>query len=328
MDAKYGEMCGLTEEETVRCFPDYIADTAKATGNTPESLLERMRDYYDGFCFDGVHRLYNPFSTLCFFDKQEFRNFWMKSGTSKLIADYMKTEKLTVEQFRNFSISKDFADEPGELDSTPPEGFLYQGGYLTIREEKEEEYILDYPNREVLNAMSALLARNILSADKSFEDLRTLLLTALSKKNIKTLTVALNALLANIPYDDFATAGEIRAMINDYAFTAREWLYRSSILAFLRGCGVVVSAEAHTNLGRSDLVVRYGGNTFVMELKVAYEPEKVHAKLVEAEKQMIGKNYPVPYPGATGLVLVIDDTKRLIAESKVITSEEQQSSLN
>ena len=318
MDEKYGEMCGLTEAEIVQYFPDHIDETASKMKITSEELLERMRNYYDGFCFDGVHRLYNPFSTLNFFAKKEFLNFWMKSGTPKMIADYMKTRNLTVEQFRKFPVSRTFVDEPGDMDATPPEGFLYQGGYLTIREGAINEFELDYPNTEVLNAMSALLAQNILPADNSFGNLQTGLLTALIKNSVSTLTSTLNALLASIPYDDFAGAGKLNIMVNDYPFQTQEWLYRSTIIAFFRGCGVVVLAEMHTNLGRADLVITHRGNTYVVELKVAYKSADVPVKLAEAVEQMRLKNYLAPYPGARGVALVIDDTKRQIMADETV----------
>jgi hypothetical protein len=74
----------------------------------------------------------------------------------------------------------------------------------------------------------------------------------------------------------------------------------------------------HTNLGRPDLVISHRGKTYIIELKVAYKSEDVPAKLDEAIEQMTRKNYLVPYPGATGLALVIDDTKRQITESKTL----------
>ena len=318
LSTAYGEMCGLTEEEIVQYFSEHIEETSTEMGFTPDKLLSEMRAYYDGFCFDGVHRLYNPFSTLNFFGEKRFLNFWMQSGSSKLIADYLKARNLTVEQFRNFPVSIDFANEPGNMDSTPPEGFLYQAGYLTIREGTVSDYALDYPNTEVLNAMSALLAQNILSADDSFGNLQIRLLASLMQNNTDTLTATLNALLASIPYDDFTGAGKLNVLVNDYSFPVQEWLYRSTILAFFRGCGVVVVAEMHTNLGRADLVISHRGKTYVVELKVAYKPEDVPVKLAEAVEQMTEKNYLVPYPGATGLALVIDDTQRQITASETV----------
>ncbi|MDR2425387.1 MAG: PD-(D/E)XK nuclease domain-containing protein, partial [Prevotellaceae bacterium] len=128
----------------------------------------------------------------------------------------------------------------------------------------------------------------------------------------------LNALLASIPYDDFSRAGQVNIRFNKLKIQVREWLYRSTILAFFRGCGVVTVAEMHTNLGRADLVISYNGNTYVIELKVAYKPEDVPVKLTEAVEQMESKNYLAPYPEAIGLAMVIDDTKRQITETGVI----------
>jgi hypothetical protein len=318
MNKKYGEMCGLTEAEIEQYFPEYIAETAMEMGISPAELLERVRKHYDGFSFDGVHRLYNPFSTLCFFGEKNFKNFWVQSGASKLIADYLKSRNLTVEQFRNFPVSEDFLDAPGDLDTTTPEGFLYQSGYLTIREKTSGNFILDYPNTEVLNAMSALLAQNILPSENTFGDLRQFMLDAMKEKNTDEMKSFLNALLASIPYDDFSRAGQVNIRFNKLKIQVREWLYRSTILAFFRGCGVATVAEMHTNLGRPDLVISYNGNTYVIELKVAYKPEDVPAKLAEAVEQMESKNYLAPYPEAIGLAIVVDDTKRQITETEVI----------
>ena len=311
-------MCGLTETEIVQYFPEYIDETARKIQITPAELLEKMRAYYDGFCFDGVHRLYNPFSTLCFFDAKEFNNYWIESGTPAVIAKYLKERNLTVEQFRRLPASKDFLRTPGYMDTTPPEGFLYQAGYLTIREGTIGDFVLDYPNTEVLNAMSALLAQNILPVENSFGNLQQLMLFAMEDKDKNELVEVLNALLASIPYDDFAGAGRMNIKFNRLKLPVQEWLYRSTVLAFFRGCGVVVVAEMHTNLGRADLVISHRSNTCVIELKVAYRSEDVPVKLAEAVEQMRLKNYLAPYPGATGLALVIDDTKRQITASEML----------
>ncbi|MDR1793668.1 MAG: hypothetical protein LBR36_09590, partial [Bacteroidales bacterium] len=99
-----------------------------------------MRNYYDGFCFDGIHKLYNPYSTLLFFAKKRFSNFWFESGTPSVIANYLKDRCLTVEPFRDFPISMEFAENPGEIDNASPEKFLYQSGYLTLREGTTNDY--------------------------------------------------------------------------------------------------------------------------------------------------------------------------------------------
>jgi hypothetical protein len=125
-------------------------------------------------------------------------------------------------------------------------------------------------------------------------------------------------LLASIPYDDFSKAAERCVYKNRYNYTAREWMYRSTILAFLRGCGVLVFAEMHTNRGRSDIVAVHGGKTWVMEIKVARESENPAAKAEEALQQIIDNGYAVPYPDAICIGLAIDDKERQITKKQII----------
>ena len=107
---EYGTICGWTEEEIIKSFPDYLDETAKKFGLSTEALIKRMKDYYNGFCFDagGKHRLYNPYSILRFFYAERFSNYWIESGTSSMFVDYLKSNKLSVEQFRHFSVSEKF----------------------------------------------------------------------------------------------------------------------------------------------------------------------------------------------------------------------------
>ena len=318
MSLRYAEICGYTEGEIIQYFSDYLDETADYMQISTSELIGKMRYYYNGFSFDSdaKARLYNPFSTLSFFSEKVFFNYWIDTGKPKFIADYMKNRNLTVEQFRNYPISKDFAKSPGDVDTAPPEGFLYQSGYLTLRQGKTDDLSLDYPNTEVLNSMSALVTQNILQyGDESYSQCRTDLFAGLITKNKDKVIAAFNRLLASIPYDDFTAAANQSISNNDYIMKPQEWLYRSSILSFLQGCGVVVAAEMHTNKGRPDLVISYRGNIWVIEIKIAEEGESVEKKAEEAYRQIIEKNYATPYPNAFCIGLAIDDTQRQITKS-------------
>ena len=109
---KYSAICGYTEEEIIHYFPDYLAEVSQQFNISPQELTERMRNYYNGFSFDDEAkvRLYNPYSSLLFLEKMKFSNFWMLSGRPKFIADYMKGRNLTVDQFRNFPVSRTFVN--------------------------------------------------------------------------------------------------------------------------------------------------------------------------------------------------------------------------
>jgi len=317
MMPEYAAICGYTEDEIVHYFPDYIEETAVRMQITTERLVERMRDYYNGFSFDSAAkvRLYNPHSTLSFFAAKEFANFWIESGRSKVIAKYLKNMCLTVEQFRGFPVSIDFIRSPGEMDDTPPEGFLYQSGYLTLRPGTENGLTLDYPNTEVRNAMSKMFTQNIVS-ENVYNRFQHALQVALQEKDVEKLVQVINRLLASIPYDDYAQAMKQDLQFDTFTIPFQEWLYRSSILSLLLGCGLDVTPEVHSNLGRADLVIKTGSITWVIELKVAYTTDKPEKKAEKAIRQIDEKNYAKLYPDAVCVGLVIDDATRQITNIK------------
>jgi len=117
------------------------------------------------------------------------------------------------------------------------------------------------------------------------------------------------------PYDDFTSATKQSISNHDYEMQTQEWLYRSSILAFMHGCGVVVAAEMHTNKGRPDLVASHKYVVWVIEINVAYENESATQKAEDAFRQIIEQNYANPYPDPVCLGIGIDDAARQITAS-------------
>jgi len=310
LDENYGKICGLTKGELEKYFTPYLEKVAEKMNFSLENLMIKVKDYYDGFCFDGKHYLYNPYSLILFLGQKKFLNYWIATGTSSVLFNYLKNRNLTVEQFRGMPIDEDFVfNPPAEIEVAPPESFLLQSGYLSLRKGNEKDYCLDYPNTEVLNSMSQLLAQNILSSKNQSEfNLSNLLSKALYDKNIEELVDVFNNLLASIPHNDFDGAAKQDIKQKGYEMTAQEWLCRSCLFAFLRGCGVVVSAEVQTNKGRADLIILHKENYFVIEIKMLPNTAK------QALQQIIDNNYAKPYPNAIILGLAIDSEKRQITE--------------
>ena len=325
LSREYAEICGYTEEEIIRYFPDYLEETASEMQITTDELINQMRYYYNGFSFDREvkTKLYNPYSTLTFFAERCFLNYWIDTGQPKFIGDYLKTQKLTIEQFRHYPVSIDFAKSPGDVDTTPPEGFLYQCGYLVLRSDDENQLYLDYPNTEVLNSMSKLVTQNIL--DRHINNIQADLFASLKYNDVDKLVEFLNTLLASIPYDDFSGAAKQNVYHNGYKFPAQEWLFRSSIFCYMRGCGLVVEAEMHSHLGRPDLVISYQRKTWVIEIKVAYEGQSPQAKAEEAYRQIVENQYTKPYQNVTSIGLGIDDAERQI---KAVVSDKEDNDSN
>jgi hypothetical protein len=205
----------------------------------------------------------------------------------------------------------DFAFRPGEIESSPPESFLYQAGYLTIRKGAGSDFNLDYPNAEVLNSMSELVYKNMTQRDGNFLDLRSPLVRALENGNSELFIETLNRLLSSILYDDYNNAAKQAIAQTGIKITTQEWLYRSTILAFLHGCNVLAFGEMHGNKGRSDLIVSYAGTTYIIEFKVARNDD-CDALAAEALKQISDKQYAGPYANAKKIGIAIDDKARQV----------------
>ncbi|MDR3204257.1 MAG: AAA family ATPase [Deltaproteobacteria bacterium] len=69
---EFGALTGFTHEEIKRYFGKAIKHTAKSRKLTDEELLEEMKRNCDGGCFDRKTFVYNPFSTLRFFEQKTF----------------------------------------------------------------------------------------------------------------------------------------------------------------------------------------------------------------------------------------------------------------
>jgi len=140
---------------------------------------------------------------------------------------------------------------------------------------------------------------------------RSPLLDALKDGDVGLFVKTVNRLFASIPYDNLAVSA--RAAIRQSKILADERLYRSTILAFLCGCGVDALGEVHNNKGRSGLLISYAGNTWVIEIRVTRNDDCA-AKVADAMKQINDNRYAEPYKNAKKVALAIDDKTRQVGE--------------
>lgn len=241
MDERYGDIVGYTQSELNNYFNEWIDNASERMNLTHEEFLKRLKDYYDGFSFDGVTRLYNPFSILQCLAKSKLGNYWYVSGSPTFIVKYMKKNAIQdPEEYRHFTVSADFSDTQ-EIEYAEPESFLYQSGYLTIEKWIDDEITLDYPNEEVRKSILRMYLDEIYRV-KRYMTLGSQIWEALSEGNLDEVAELYNTALAGVPYDDFPNRNKF-------------W-YRSLFLMLLRGAGIISYAEVHTYKGRADLVIQ------------------------------------------------------------------------
>ena len=79
MDARYADICGISEQELKSYFGESMKTLAEMNGLSEEECYEKLASMYDGyhFCEDSIG-VYNPFSLLNTFNSGKFRMSWFE----------------------------------------------------------------------------------------------------------------------------------------------------------------------------------------------------------------------------------------------------------
>ena len=121
----FSSITGYTQDEIYIYFADYIQDVLNNKKSTnKDDLLKKIKEYYDGYSFDGKTRVYNPFSILNFFYYKEFENYWYASGEPGYLAEYLKKYGIyNPDIYKNCVVDSLFT-ETADIEKARPESFF------------------------------------------------------------------------------------------------------------------------------------------------------------------------------------------------------------
>ncbi|PKK66884.1 DUF1703-domain-containing protein [Rhizophagus irregularis] len=131
--------------------------------------MNKLKEKYNGYSWDGNIRVYNPFSICSFFYGNKLENFWVKKGRTSFLAKLVRLEHIKDIAKHEIRINRDcmtpVSIENIQNSSELPVSLFFQTGYLTIKKveivNKETEYlILAIPNSEVRNSLMGELWAN------------------------------------------------------------------------------------------------------------------------------------------------------------------------
>ena len=305
LDVEYGTLLGYTEEELGRYFGDYIAQAAETLDLSPSELLARMRERYDGYCFDKLasSHVYSPWSTLMFLSKPRngLENYWIESGgQTSLLTNYVRSHSLKDPTdygnlqsvaLNNLSISADIST----LDDVV---LLMQAGYLTIKTVEYGTAYLDYPNREVAESMAQYYTQVVLKRRNLAQIGAGDIIECLKREDADTFVDRLNKAFLAIDYTGYPVTDE----------------YKCCAMAamFLAGAGLAAMSQTHNALGRSDLEAVLGSTRWVLEFKFARKGDDPEELLAAALKQAAERQYGAQSPETRlmHLGLVFSEDKR------------------
>lgn len=275
LHANYTTLVGYTQEELEFYFEEHLQAVQDSLNVSRDALLAEIKMWYNGYSWDGINRLYNPFGILNFFDQKWFLNFWFTSGMPLFLVKVMKEKGVfNVENSRINIINLDKYDIEN-LELVP---LLFQTGYLTVKSVNRQtrELLLDYPNNEVRDSMYSFmidsLARNEHRNDASITNQD--LLEAFNAADLDRIKDLINGLLAGLPYDAFDKKSE--------------GLYHGLIHFIFQLLGIYIKSEVHSSKGRADSVVETATHVFIFEFKFNKTAE-------EALQQIKDKQYADKY---------------------------------
>lgn len=122
---------------------------ADKMGCSTEEAHTKLKEYYAGYHFsdENMTDIYNPFSLLNALSQLRLRNYWISSGATSMLNKFVNNMELRLRDFEDCYIDKDTLETSDVIDGGA-ELFLYQTGYLTIKDFDEDGYTLGFPNKE------------------------------------------------------------------------------------------------------------------------------------------------------------------------------------
>ena len=254
MDARYADICGISEQELKSYFGESVKTLAEMNGLSEEECYKKLASMYDGYHFHYKSPgIYNPFSLLNTFNANEFRMYWFETGTPTFLVRYLKQGNYNLDNIAKNDVSVETLTGANYV-SPAPITLMYQAGYLTIKDYNPDffTYNLDYPNEEVkrgfMHSLSQLFAPALtegeLSVYQFVRDIRN--------GDTKAFMDRLTAFFAG----------------NSYMIQGDLELYFQNVMSImLKMMGLYVKTEYQTSNGRIDIVFDTDKYVYIIELK-------------------------------------------------------------
>ena len=294
----YSQMIGFTRDEIKKFYIDYLKSAASYENNCSvddvtdtqlESLLDRLAQNYDGYCFDEDYekKVFCTWSVNTFLQsvvhkkKVQFGEYWYDNGgLPSILANYLQTHKLNaldyIDKDKTINIKVNDFKNPTSLTSINQNVLMCQTGYLTLRSPVYSKgfMTLGIPNSEVYNALFSLMALNIFD-DTKLLSVNEQILT--QSKDAGEILGLFNTVLNTVSYDNYPISSEA---------VVQQLLYM-----YLKGICNSVTAELHSSKGRADLVIESDNRRILFEFKYAENETEAKAKLSEAVEQIKTRDY-------------------------------------
>ncbi len=297
-DPAFNKLVGYTQEELLAYFGEYIEKLTQTLAPISRAeLLELIRVQYNGYSWDGVQKVYNPFLILMLFQQQRFGDFWFQSGTPTFLVKVLKEQHLyKIDEIQVPEILFNSYD----LENLDAKVLMFQTGYLTIKniDWRRKRFTLGYPNQEVEDALNNYLIGNLLNRLPA-DSLQPVLLLeeGFLHNDLQKVITVINSLLKDIPSN----------LLDDKT----EHFYHALVHLHFRYLGSSLDSEVHTSNGRMDAVVQTDSHVFIIEFKMNV-PAQVGLDQILAKKY--ADKYRLSNKPILGVGISFDTVKKAVMD--------------
>jgi Predicted AAA-ATPase/PD-(D/E)XK nuclease superfamily len=283
---RYTCICGFTEAEIRQYCYGGLEDLAAKENKDITAVIDKIRNWYNGFSWDAINFVYNPYSTMQLMDSLAFENYWFESGTPSFLVKIIN--KVNRYNFDNIKVEKDDFNwhDLAHLDYI---SIMLQTGYLTLKESVGDNfYKASYPNKEVERAFERMLLKGYMY-DKPSQMSETILdiQEAIEKHDLERVIEILKHMFSVLPSHFFKESKETidkQGNIKMVSNAVGESFYHAIIYLIFNILGVRMQVEVTTQKGRIDAVVETDNYIYIFEFKV-------NRKSNAAIDQIINNNY-------------------------------------
>ncbi len=274
-------ICGFTDADLVTVFDPELEGLDR----------ELIRTGYNGYNWRGNEPIYNLVDILHLFKNRDFSPYWFETGSSTLLAQTLVRESKGPLTLDGCLVSESLISRL-DVEDLGTEVLFFQTGHLTITKEIDEFfstiYRLDYPNQAVRFSFNAELLSYLYPKRKVPTNDGETLRARLETNDFERFAEILKAYLGSIPFQWEAT---------DELSRHRAW-YSSLLYLCFGAIGMEVrGTQKSSNRDHANIVVRTGGQVFVLQFEVIEDATASAAALETAFTQMRGQGNADAYHG-------------------------------
>ncbi|MEZ4849790.1 MAG: AAA family ATPase [Bacteroidia bacterium] len=266
---KYTTLVGYTQEELEHYFDEWINELVEIQQKPKEDLLAEIKDWYNGYSWDGKNFVYNPFSVLSYFSNGEFKNFWFSTGTPTFLIKLLRNRQQI--DLENIEVDQSVF-ESYDLNNLDTYSLLFQTGYSTIKHLGEFGiYTMDYPNKEVKESMLRHLIGEFRHESPAVSTPVVIKVRkAFIENDLPRVIELINSLFKSIPSQIF--------------IKEKEAYYHSVVFLVFKYLGQFIEAEVNSSDGRIDATIETQTHIYILEFKLDKSADK-------AIEQILKKKY-------------------------------------